>query len=135
MELPEIEISAGTYIGAALCVLLLPMNWLLGWLVAVSVHEGGHIIALKLCRLPIRGIRIGLWGAEISVPVMSPGQELICAAAGPVFSFMLLFAAGWIPVAPLIGMVQGLFNLLPIYPLDGGRMLRSVRMMIKERLV
>ncbi len=134
MRLPRLNISAGTYFGAAVCVLLLPLNWLLGWLIAVTVHETGHIIGLKLCRIPIRGIHIGLWGAEISVPVMSPGRELICAAAGPVFSLMLLVAAGWIPVASLIGLVQGLFNLLPIYPLDGGRMLRSVRMMIKERL-
>ena len=129
----EFQITAGPFIGAALGVLLLPLNWLLGWLIAVTVHEAGHIIMLKLCRVPIHRIRIGLRGVEISVTEIPARQELICAAAGPIFSFMLLFLAQSLPAAAMIGLVQGMFNLLPIPPLDGWRMLRSVRLLIRER--
>ena len=133
MRLPRIEISAGAYLGAALAVLMLPINWLAGWLIAVTVHECGHITAMWLCHIPIREIEIGPFGAKISAPELTPKQELMCAAAGPMCSFLLIVTAGWFPAAALIGTVQGLYNLLPVYPLDGGRIARAILFVIREK--
>ena len=113
-------------------VLLLPMSWLLGWLLAVSVHECGHYLALKCCRVPVSEIRIGLLGANMFTAPLSPTQELICAAAGPIGSFLLLILADRLPIAAMIGLVQGVFNLLPFYPLDGGRMVRAAWKLLSE---
>ena len=133
MSRPEIRIAAGAYLLGAVCVLMLPTNWLFGWLAAVTVHEAGHLAALFCCRVPVREIWIGISGAEISTGYLCPEQELVCAAAGPVCSLMLLLLANQFPVAALIGLVQGSFNLLPVYPLDGGRMLRAIMEILRKK--
>ena len=55
---------------------------------------------------------------------MEPVQEALSALAGPAGSFLMLLLCRVFPEAALWGTVQGLFNLLPVYPLDGGRVLR-----------
>lgn len=132
MKRPDVHIRAGAYLCAAAAILLLPLNWLAGWMIAVTVHEAGHLAALGCFRVPIFELEIGFLGARISAGTMTPMQELLCAAAGPVCSFLLLAVAPQFPVAALIGLVQGLFNLFPVYPLDGGRMLRSVITMVQK---
>ena len=133
VKFPRPEISAGAYILSALLVLVLPLNWLLGWLLAVTVHELGHIIALRLFKVRIYGMRIGVGGMKLDIPPLTPAQELICAAAGPVSSIPLLALAHHVPTAAVIGLFQGMFNLLPLYPLDGGRMCRAVWILLRER--
>lgn len=134
MRYPRIQIDACAYLFAAVCVLLLPFSWLMSWLFAVTFHEIGHLMALRLCHIRIDGIRIGFLGAEISTASLTPLQELLCAGAGPLCSFSLLLAVSDYPAAAMIGLVQGIFNLLPIYPLDGGRMLRSIVILIRENM-
>ena len=52
---------------------------------------------------------------------MPPGAELICALAGPGGSLLLGLAP--IPELAVCGLIQGLFNLIPLMPMDGGRAL------------
>lgn len=76
-------------------------------------------------------MRISVLGAEMQVAGrMSYGGELLAAAAGPAVNLLLAAALGlpgrwWEPLYLLAGAqaVLGCFNLLPILPLDGGRML------------
>lgn len=131
MKLPEIHVEASAYLFAACCILILPPNWLIGWLTAVTFHESGHLIAIRLNHIPVSGIRISIFGAEISTGSMTAMQELLAAGAGPICSLLLLAFVPIFPVAALIGLVQGAFNLLPVYPLDGGRMLRSLIILIR----
>ena len=121
----KLDITAGAYLSAAIGVLLLPLKWLLCAFLAASFHELGHLIALWICNVPVHSIRIGRVGAEISTGSLTEAQELICAISGPVFSLSLLAFAGYLPVLFLLGLIQGLFNLIPILPMDGGRVARS----------
>ena len=131
MKLPKITVRPGGYIGCAAAILILPIRWLCCAAIAVLVHELAHMAALCLLRIPIRQVEIGLTGAKIHIPDMSPDQEILCAAAGPFASLMLLFLTPVAPMAALFGLVQGLFNLLPIYPLDGGRIFRGILTLAK----
>jgi len=129
---PRVQVQAGTYLLAALCILILPLNWLMGWFAAVCCHEAGHMLALAYCGIPIHEINIGCTGARIFTGPITAKQELLCAAAGPISSFMLLSVAMLFPAAAMIGLIQGLFNLLPIYPFDGGRIVKAIRSILSK---
>lgn len=104
-------------------ILLVPLRWLLAIVSAAVVHELFHIIALYLSSVPIIGITIGSGGAVISTDAMSRRTEMICAAAGPLGSFLLLILFGrCLPRLALCAGIQGLSNLIPVLPFDGGRM-------------
>ena len=131
MKLPELECTAGFYIGIALAILLLPWEVLAAFLVASGFHEFCHIVALRCCHVPIRQIKLSAFGAKIETAAMIPEQELVCAAVGPIASLLLVFLAHWFPILAIFGLCQGLFNLLPIYPMDGGRVVRSIFLLAK----
>ena len=122
----EFSISAGSCIYGALLLLILPLKLIICLCIAAAVHEFGHILALYIYRVPITCIKLGFGGAIIQTIPLSPRQELLCAAAGPAGSLLCLLLIHIFPLFALCGCVQGLYNLLPIYPLDGGRILQSI---------
>lgn len=122
----RLQISAGLLIYGAFMLLLLPLPWLVAWGVAAAVHELGHIVMLKLLRHPIYRIRITHHGAALETDFLPPMQELLCAFAGPSAGLALLLFVEPFPRLALCAVVQSAFNLLPIYPLDGGRVVQCV---------
>jgi Zn-dependent protease len=114
-------------------------------MVLLFVHESGHIIAMKRCRLKTKGIYFipFLGAAAVSEDMFkSRRDEAYIAIMGPIFGFVLsgislviyiatknaLFAAaaGWMAMI-------NLFNLLPINPLDGGRIMKSIAFSINSK--
>ena len=125
-----IHIDPWVYLTAALLVLVLPLDWLMAALCAAVFHEICHIAAIRLLGGSVKGIRIGIGGAAIETEVPGRGRELLSALAGPAGSMLLLPLCHLFPKIALCAFAQGAFNLLPIFPMDGGRALRCCAEMI-----
>lgn len=101
----------------------------LAFLLAAVFHELGHILAIRICGGRLQALAVGSCGAILSVADLSPAQELFCALLGPLFSFLLLPFGKFFPRLALFGLAQGIYNLLPVYPMDGGRALHCLLML------
>lgn len=107
----------------ALLFLLVPLDWLFAAVTAACFHEICHILSVISLKGRIYKIRIGRCGAVLEAVPLDPVPELVCILSGPAGSLMLLTLSEWFPRLALCGMIQGAYNLLPVYPLDGGRAL------------
>jgi len=108
---------------AALLLLIIPFPWLCAALLAAVWHETAHIAIIFILGGRVQKIVISVRGTKICAYIPSVQRELLCAIAGPAGSFLLVFLCHTFPRLALCGIIQGLFNLIPIYPLDGGRIL------------
>lgn len=125
----------------------------LGLFASVVLHELAHAVVARRFGLEIKGITLFIFGgvAEMAGEPPSPRAEFWVAIAGPIaslaiaagcFGLNLLGAAGaWpLPVEAVVGylgLVNALlvvFNMVPAFPLDGGRVLRSVLWHWKDNL-
>lgn len=116
---------AGGLLVFAFWLLILPLRWLIGALIAGTFHELCHIAAVYLCGGRITAFSADQNGAVLSAESLPPQKLLVCSLAGPVGGLILLLFAKWIPVTAICGCMHSVYNLLPIYPLDGGRALRA----------
>ena len=126
------------YLGMGLAASLL----FFGSLVA---HEVAHAVVARRSGVPVEGISLFLLGgmARTRKEAATPGDELRIAIAGPLASLALaaVLAAFWGAAAatgsggPVTGVLRyvaflnlalALFNLLPGFPLDGGRVFRAI---------
>lgn len=122
----KFTIDFSFYIFSAAFFLLLPFRFVLAWLLAVAVHELSHYLALIFCHVPIYSVKLQGLGMTIDTAPMSGKRELICALAGPLGGLSLLAVARWMPFTAICASIQSCYNLLPVFPLDGGRALRIV---------
>jgi Zn-dependent protease len=120
---------------------LLGAGGALGLFTSIVVHELSHAVVARRNQIPMRGITLFIFGgvAEMDAEPPSAGAEFRMAAAGPLASFAIgavLFLTQTVvrlpvPVAALVGylgtinVVLAIFNLVPAFPLDGGRILRA----------
>ena len=107
-------------------------------MVMLFVHESGHIWAMKRCGIKTKGIYFipfvgGAAVADDEFP--SRRAEVFVAIMGPIWGFALAALAGLVYIwtaHPLFAAASSwmamvnLFNLLPINPLDGGRIMKSI---------
>lgn len=112
---------------AALC--------LLGWcdlrlcglfLLALALHEAAHLTALALFRRPVLGLTLSAGGAKIETEELTLRQEALSAAAGPLVNLLSgALTLRCVPAFSAVSLGLAAVNLLPLYPLDGGRILRA----------
>jgi Zn-dependent protease len=109
---------------------------------SVLLHELGHSVVALRYKIPVRSITLFIFGgvAQIGAEPPSAMAEFWIAIAGPITSFALALLFGVLqPIigafAPVLALAKylayinaslGLFNLIPGFPLDGGRVFRAI---------
>ena len=96
---------------------------------AAALHEAGHYLALWRMGCPPKRITLAFTGAQMQISPLSYRQELLAAAAGPGTSLALGLVFPLWPSLALCSLILGLFNLVPLPGLDGGRILRCAAML------
>ena len=101
------------------------------------LHELGHICVAKLLKIKLEKVEILPCGFSASFYNLKAGkEEIIVAIAGPIVSFTLAMLFQYIDIIKISNILKQeivysnililIFNLLPIYPLDGGRILKNI---------
>jgi Zn-dependent protease/predicted transcriptional regulator len=131
--------------------LSLQMYWtmgiagMLGLFLCILLHELGHALVAKHYKLPISQITLFIFGgvAEIKKEPTRPKVEFFMALAGPLVSLALvaglvaltylgiqmhwpILIVGVTKYLAMINAVIVIFNLIPAFPLDGGRIFRAL---------
>jgi Zn-dependent protease len=117
----------------------------------VLAHELAHAIAGRICGVQTHGIYLHLFGglALVVDPLwlnLPPQRKMAIFAAGPASNFLCCASAlalawaldaralsGLLMALALMNLGMGLFNLLPIWPLDGGQLLHAFLLLIRAR--
>lgn len=108
---------------------------------SVLLHELSHSLVAKAKKIKVESITLFFFGgvASIDDDDLKPGTEFLMAVAGPLFSlflfgvfYLIYFLNGNVFLTAItfylyqLNLVLALFNLVPGYPLDGGRAFRAI---------
>ncbi len=147
------------YFPAALPTLPLAAYWWMGvagavgLFISIVAHELAHSVVARRYGIEIKGITLFIFGgvAEMASEPPSPRSEFMVAIAGPIASAvagvlcvgldrLALFVNHGLPLAAVLGYLGWMnfllaaFNLVPAFPLDGGRVLQSILWGTKKNL-
>ena len=129
--------GAATYLGVGVLTSVL-------FFASVLLHELAHSVVARAWDIPVKSITLFIFGgvANIGREPERPLAEFLIAIAGPASSLLLALGFGilwlggqWLAITPLAGLGMylatvnlwlALFNMIPGFPLDGGRVFRSV---------
>ncbi|MBN1850441.1 MAG: site-2 protease family protein [Deltaproteobacteria bacterium] len=124
----------------------------IGLFLSIIVHEFAHSVVARKNGMPMKGITLFIFGgvaemdeeppnakAEFSMAIIGPISSVVI---GGIFYFIYRIgdpslpqaASGVIGYLAMINVILAIFNMLPAFPLDGGRVLRSILWGIKKDL-
>lgn len=120
--------SKGFLLVLAVLIYLDGQRLVLWSLFACTIHELGHWVMILLMGGKVRALRLTMVGAEMKLDTrnsLSYGREVAAALAGPALNLLtawICILGGWYLFAGL-NLCFGILNLVPVFPLDGGRAL------------
>ncbi len=136
MRQSRLHISAGAVLAAALLYFFIDPKTLWALLLPAAAHELGHVLALRLMGMRIKGFRAEMKGLCIDYCGFCGNRgHIFAAAAGPMAGLLYAFAASYAArlfdsdtaaLSAGISLLLSAFNLLPVLPLDGGRIFSLV---------
>ena len=130
--------------------------WVIGFVLCIFLHELGHTLAAQLVGVEVKSIVIWLFGGftNLTRKAEKPAHNLVISAAGPLVNMFLAFLCVlsyivisflllpfikdlevflWMQIfanlsfsLTFVNLILVVFNLLPIYPLDGGNITHSI---------
>lgn len=127
LRIADISIYIGYEAVAAMTAVLLldTENRVICCFIAAIIHELGHLLMMKLTGVRITGLRLRLFDVMIEADEPPSFTADILATSGGVMANLLFFVL-LLPFGTKLSLphlVLGLFNLLPVMSLDGGRLL------------
>ena len=136
----RVTISLALTLAAAFIYYIVDIETAIAIALPVAVHELSHIIALRLFGLKVKSVRAELTGLCIDYcGFAEPLAHAAAAFAGPAGGFIYAYAASliaretgcaWMELSAGISLLLSVFNLLPVLPLDGGRILLGLMTML-----
>lgn len=149
-------VGGSAYSFGGLDAALVNVAYVLALFACVIAHEYGHALTARRFGIPTPDITllpIGGVARLMRIPE-KPGQEVLVALAGPAVNVVIFFVL-WITAglsfeaAPLTGgmtfadlprelatlnLILAAFNMIPAFPMDGGRVLRATLAMVTDRV-
>ena len=136
LRICQVRITPGFLFLAAFLFYQSTSSFLVTFLLAAALHEGGHLLAARWRGVPVRALSMTAFGCVLDFvdeALVRDRDLLWIAAAGPLCNllFALLCVTPWGGRgrgAALFGaehLLLALFNLLPVAPLDGGQALNT----------
>ena len=130
LRICQVRITPGFLFLAAFLFYQSTSSFLVTFLLAAALHEGGHLLAARWRGVPVRALSMTAfgWVLDFVDEALVRDRDLLwIAAAGPLCNllFALLCVTPWVGRwrgAALFGaehLLLALFNLLPVFPLDG----------------
>ena len=125
-----------------LIFLMAPISWGIAILLSVLIHEMAHAYVANLLGWRVFGIKVDLFTGSAAVDTNIPEKDSIpVVAAGPLsnllFAIIVLLVTSFVgsDINPIVfkflndlfvvNLILFIFNLLPIYPMDGGRIVKD----------
>lgn len=118
------------FAGLLLWIITEPSHTPILTLIAITLHECGHLLAARMCRVKTGGFSIDSLGARLALVGATPSyqKELFICVAGPLANLFSLPLARLFSAKPTdaaffvsVSLALALLNLLPIRGFDGGR--------------
>lgn len=111
------------------------VKWIVVVAVSVLLHESAHMGMCRLLGIPVFGMKGLPWGVTAFAPLMyEPHSQFLVSVAGPMFNFFLLIFSSFVSkvfgdetaeLFILANISNGILNLIPALPLDGGIMAKA----------
>ncbi len=119
----QVSVKANTYVYLAILTFLVPVPWMLAWIVAVAFHECCHYLAVRILGGDVYRLSIHIGGIEMQCGTLTERRRILAILCGPASGFLLVLLGRWFPRLALCSWVLSVYNLIPLLPLDGGRAL------------